>query len=195
MPVFCDFLLTLSVFQCSVHSNVCRPDIWPSKHMASQSWSPHFHHYGQRLQALRSKRNRKRERYTDTNTQRDLIHLVYLIIEGRLTHRHQIINVRHGRWVCCHGNIIVVIIISNIAGRRLQQLEQSYSTTSSRPFLTNNSSSSSNDACETQYTKHVHALMDKIPVLGSQPAGDMSYKPGGRLPLLYARPAFYPHNP
>jgi len=28
-----------------------------------------------------------------------------------------------------------------------------------------------------------------IPVLGSQPAGDMSHKPGGRLPLLSARPA------
>ena len=28
-----------------------------------------------------------------------------------------------------------------------------------------------------------------IPVLGSQPAGGMSHKPGGRLPLLSARPA------
>ena len=28
-----------------------------------------------------------------------------------------------------------------------------------------------------------------IPVLGSQPAGDMSHKPGGRLPLLSSRPA------
>jgi len=28
-----------------------------------------------------------------------------------------------------------------------------------------------------------------IPVLGSQPAGDLSHKPGGRLPLLFARPA------
>ena len=27
-----------------------------------------------------------------------------------------------------------------------------------------------------------------IPVLGSQPAGDMSHKPGSRLPLLSARP-------
>ena len=31
-----------------------------------------------------------------------------------------------------------------------------------------------------------------IPVLGSQPAGDVSHKPGGRLPLLYARPAVTP---
>jgi len=28
-----------------------------------------------------------------------------------------------------------------------------------------------------------------IPVLGSQPAGDLSHKPGGRLPLLSAKPA------
>jgi len=28
-----------------------------------------------------------------------------------------------------------------------------------------------------------------IPVLGSQPAGDVSHNPGGRLPLLFARPA------
>ena len=31
-----------------------------------------------------------------------------------------------------------------------------------------------------------------IPVLGSQPAGDMNHKPGGRLPLLSARPAVTP---
>jgi len=31
-----------------------------------------------------------------------------------------------------------------------------------------------------------------IPVLGRQPAGDVSLKPGGRLPLLIARPAVTP---
>jgi len=31
-----------------------------------------------------------------------------------------------------------------------------------------------------------------IPVLGSQPAGDVSHQPDGRLPLLYARPAVTP---
>ena len=31
-----------------------------------------------------------------------------------------------------------------------------------------------------------------IPVLGSQPEGDVSHKPGGRLPLLFARPAVTP---
>jgi len=30
---------------------------------------------------------------------------------------------------------------------------------------------------------------ERIPDLGSQPAGDVSHKPGGRLPLLSARPA------
>ena len=32
-------------------------------------------------------------------------------------------------------------------------------------------------------------LPELIPVLGSQPAGGVSHKPGGRLPLLSARPA------
>jgi len=31
-----------------------------------------------------------------------------------------------------------------------------------------------------------------IPFLGIQPAGDVSHKPGGRLPLLSARPAVTP---
>jgi len=33
---------------------------------------------------------------------------------------------------------------------------------------------------------------EPIPVLGSQPAGDASHKPGGRLPLLSARPTVTP---
>jgi len=32
-------------------------------------------------------------------------------------------------------------------------------------------------------------VLELIPVLGSQPAGDVSHKPGGRLPVLSARPA------
>jgi len=32
-------------------------------------------------------------------------------------------------------------------------------------------------------------VRELIPVLGSQPAGDVSHKSGGRLPLLSARPA------
>ena len=35
-------------------------------------------------------------------------------------------------------------------------------------------------------------VLGLIPVLGSQPAGDMSHKPGGRLVLLSARPAVTP---
>jgi len=32
-------------------------------------------------------------------------------------------------------------------------------------------------------------ILELIPVLGSLPAGDVSHKPGGRLPLVSARPA------
>jgi len=34
-----------------------------------------------------------------------------------------------------------------------------------------------------------HRVPELIPVLCSQPAGDVSHKPGGRLPLLSAKPA------
>ena len=33
------------------------------------------------------------------------------------------------------------------------------------------------------------SVPELIPVLGSQPAGDVGHKPGSRLPLLSARPA------
>jgi len=39
------------------------------------------------------------------------------------------------------------------------------------------------------YSITEHRVPELIPVLGSQPAGDVSHKPGGRLPLLSARPA------
>ena len=39
------------------------------------------------------------------------------------------------------------------------------------------------------YSYAEHRIPELIPVLGSQPAGDMNHKPGGRLPLLSARPA------
>ena len=35
-------------------------------------------------------------------------------------------------------------------------------------------------------------VLELISVLGSQPAGDVSHKPGGRLPLLSDRPAVTP---
>ena len=34
-----------------------------------------------------------------------------------------------------------------------------------------------------------------IPVLGSQPAGDVSHKPGGRLPFTFRQACSYPRNP
>ena len=37
-----------------------------------------------------------------------------------------------------------------------------------------------------------YRVPELIPVLGSQPAGDVSHKPGGRLPLLSARPTVTP---
>ena len=42
------------------------------------------------------------------------------------------------------------------------------------------------------YSITEHRVPELIPVLGSQPAGDVSHKPGGRLPLLSARPAVTP---
>ena len=39
------------------------------------------------------------------------------------------------------------------------------------------------------YSITERGVPELIPVLGSQPAGDVSHKPGGRLPLLSARPA------
>jgi len=39
------------------------------------------------------------------------------------------------------------------------------------------------------YSITEHRIPELIPVLGSQPAGNVSHKPGGRLPLLSARPA------
>ena len=38
-------------------------------------------------------------------------------------------------------------------------------------------------------------LPELIPVLGSQPAGGVSHKPDGRLPLLSAKACSYPCNP
>jgi len=42
------------------------------------------------------------------------------------------------------------------------------------------------------YSITEHRVLELIPVLGSQPAGDASHKPGGRLPLLSTRPAVTP---
>ena len=39
------------------------------------------------------------------------------------------------------------------------------------------------------YSTAERRVPELIPVLGSQPASDVNHKPGGRLPLLSARPA------
>ena len=44
------------------------------------------------------------------------------------------------------------------------------------------------------YSISERRVPELIPVLGSQPAGDVSHKPGGRLPLLSARPAVTPQH-
>jgi len=44
----------------------------------------------------------------------------------------------------------------------------------------------------SSYTITERRIPELIQVLGSQPAGDVSHNPGGRLPLLSARPAVTP---
>jgi len=41
----------------------------------------------------------------------------------------------------------------------------------------------------SSYSIAERRIPELIPVLGSQPASDVSHKPSGRLPLLSARPA------
>jgi len=42
---------------------------------------------------------------------------------------------------------------------------------------------------DSPYSTTERSVPELIPVLGSQPASDVNHKPGGRLPLLSARPA------
>ena len=42
------------------------------------------------------------------------------------------------------------------------------------------------------YSINERRVLELIPVLCSPPAGDVNHKPGGRLPLLSARPAVTP---
>ena len=44
----------------------------------------------------------------------------------------------------------------------------------------------------SRYSITERRVPELIPVLGSQPAGDVNHKPDGRLPLLSARPAVTP---
>ena len=45
------------------------------------------------------------------------------------------------------------------------------------------------ECSSSRYSTAERRVPGLIPVLGSQHAGDVSHKPGGRLPLLSARPA------
>ena len=45
---------------------------------------------------------------------------------------------------------------------------------------------------DSPYSTVERRVPELIPVLRSQPAGDVSHRPGGRLPLLSARPAVTP---
>ena len=48
------------------------------------------------------------------------------------------------------------------------------------------------DTLSSLYSITKRRVPELIPVLGSQPAGDVSHKPGGKLSLLAARPAVTP---
>jgi len=45
------------------------------------------------------------------------------------------------------------------------------------------------DSKGSPYSITERIVPELISVIGSQPAGDVNHKPGGRLPLLSARPA------
>ena len=47
---------------------------------------------------------------------------------------------------------------------------------------------------DSPYAITERRVPELIPVLGSQPAGDVNHKPDGRLPLLSARPAITPET-
>ena len=48
------------------------------------------------------------------------------------------------------------------------------------------------DSKGSPYSITERIVPELISVIGSQPAGDVNHKPGGRLPLLSARPAVTP---
>ena len=64
-----------------------------------------------------------------------------------------------------------------------------------RLFFRSNSARRSDTSWQKKrspYSATERRVLELIPVLGSQPAGDVSHKPDGRLPLLSARPAVTP---
>ena len=61
-------------------------------------------------------------------------------------------------------------------------------STCARSTLTFQAASHEKKGKGSPYLITERRVPELIPVLGSQPAGDVSHKPGGRLPLLSARP-------
>jgi len=59
-------------------------------------------------------------------------------------------------------------------------------------IVTIDSAKSLSKAKGSPYSITERRVPELIPVLGNQPAGDVSHKPGGRLSLLSARPAVTP---
>jgi len=59
--------------------------------------------------------------------------------------------------------------------------------TGQMPFMPPNQQRQSTEGMITECS-----VLELIPVLGSQPAGEVSHKPDSRLPLLSARPAVTP---
>ena len=63
------------------------------------------------------------------------------------------------------------------------------SSMSSSSSTTTATSCYSKTGTDSPYSFAEHRVPELIPVLDSQPAGDVSHKPGGRVPLLSARTA------
>ena len=70
--------------------------------------------------------------------------------------------------------------------------QQDPSAATSRVTVTARRSQKCKKGKGSPYSITQRRVSELIPVLGSQPAGDVSHKPGGRLPLLSARPAVTP---
>ena len=58
-----------------------------------------------------------------------------------------------------------------------------------RPDTRRKYRNNNNEVKGSPYSITERGVPELIPVLGSQPADDVSHKPGGRVPLLSARPA------
>ena len=80
-----------------------------------------------------------------------------------------------------HRNIVVCQVIGRAAARSAEHL-----------FLRRCYLDKGKNGKGSTYSITESWVPELIPVLGSQPAGDLSHKPGGRLTLLPARPAVTP---